>query len=248
VKLQELETLNHASCQWLLEKGYNAKALKIKANVQPNNLLESKIAAGSTVEECVKAIVASGISLSSLFHTIGPTGLSVDEIFIAFEYHELMKSYENEKKEYAKKQILKGVEDKAKALRALNKSTYNKSEILTILRWKLGAEFNNHKDKQVSDLQVSLLDHADWMPDDIILLPAPEQPSIPDIDLTEVRWMKQAQFQNMLQNSSAYDNEQLQQLANQFLSLCDERGIEINSVWSLINTVWLILAWYLLTK
>jgi hypothetical protein len=68
------------------------------------------------------------------------------------------------------------------------------------------------------------------VPDDIILLPAPEQPSIPDIHLSEVGRMKQAQFQNMLQNSFAYDNEQLQQLANQLLSLCAERGIEINSV------------------
>jgi hypothetical protein len=32
-KMKELETLNHASCQWLQEKGYNAKVLKIKANV-----------------------------------------------------------------------------------------------------------------------------------------------------------------------------------------------------------------------
>jgi len=39
--MKELESLNHASYQWLLEKGYNAKALKIKANMQPNNLLES---------------------------------------------------------------------------------------------------------------------------------------------------------------------------------------------------------------
>jgi hypothetical protein len=76
----------------------------------------------------------------------------------------------------------------------------------------------------VSDLQVLLLEHADRVPDDIILPPAPEQPSIPDIDLTEVGRMKQAQFQNMLQNSSAYNNEQLQQLANQYLSLCAEKG------------------------
>jgi hypothetical protein len=100
----------------------------------------------------------------------------------------------------------------------------------------------------VSDLQVLLLERTDRVPDDIILLPAPEQPSIPDINLPEVGWMKQAQFQNMLQNSSAYENEQLQQLANQFLSLCAERGMEINSVWRLISTLWLILAWYLYLK
>jgi hypothetical protein len=44
-----------------------------------------------------------------------------------------MKSYENEKKEYAKMQKFKRGRDKAKALLALNKSTYNKSKILTIL-------------------------------------------------------------------------------------------------------------------
>jgi hypothetical protein len=38
----------------------------------------------------------------------------------------------------------------------------------------------------VSDLQVLLLEHTDRVPDDIILPPAPEQPSISDIDLTEV--------------------------------------------------------------
>jgi hypothetical protein len=55
----------------------------------------------------VKAIVASGISLSLLFHTIGPTCQSVDEIFIAFEYRELMKSYENEKKKNCKSAKIK---------------------------------------------------------------------------------------------------------------------------------------------
>ena len=148
-----------------------------------------------------------------------------------------MKLYENDKKDCGKVQKLKIVEDKAKALLTLNKSTYNKTEILTILQWKLGVDFNNHKDKRVSDLQALLLEHADRMPDDIILPPAPEQPSIPDIDRTEVGRMKQVQFQNLLQNSSAYDNEQLQQLANQYLSLCAERGIEIKPVWRLLNPV-----------
>ena len=55
----------------------------------------------------MKVIVASGISLSLLFHTIGPTCQSVDEIFIAFEYRELMKSYENEKKKNCKSAKIK---------------------------------------------------------------------------------------------------------------------------------------------
>jgi hypothetical protein len=100
--MKEIEALNHASCQWLQEKGYNAKALKAKANVRPNSLNNTRIAQASSAEERVKAIVASGILLSSLFHTIGPSCLSVDEIFVAFEYRERLKAYENEKKEYAK--------------------------------------------------------------------------------------------------------------------------------------------------
>jgi hypothetical protein len=97
-KMREIEALNHASCQWLQNKGYNGKALKAKANVWPNLLHNTRIAQASTAEERVKAIVASGISLSSLFHTIGPSCLSVDEIFVAFEYRERLKAFENKKR------------------------------------------------------------------------------------------------------------------------------------------------------
>lgn len=228
--MKELEALNHASCQWLSEKGYNGKALKAKANVRPNSLQNTRIAQASTMEERVKAIVASGISLSSLFYTIGPSCLSVDEIFVAFEYREMMKSFEAEKKEYAKVLKVKAVQDKAKEILALNKATYNKSEILSILRWKLGEEFNNHKDKRISELQQLLCQHANTTPDDILLPPAPEQPSIPTIDQTEVGRARLRQFQSMLQGSSNYDNNQLQQLANELLRLCVERGVNVNTV------------------
>jgi hypothetical protein len=228
--MKELEALNHASCQWLSEKGYNGKALKAKANVRPNSLQNTRIAQASTMEERVKAIVASGISLSSLFYTIGPSCLSVDEIFVAFEYREMMKSFEAEKKEYAKVLKVKAVQDKAKEILALNKATYNKSEILSILRWKLGEEFNNHKDKRISELQQLLCQHANTTPDDILLPPAPEQPSIPTIDQAEVGRARLRQFQSMLQGSSNYDNNQLQQLANELLRLCVERGVNVNTV------------------
>ncbi len=136
--------MNHASCQWLQDKEYNGKALKAKANVRPNSLHNARIAQASTAEEHVIAIVASGISLSSFFHTIEPSCLSVDEILVAFEYWERLKAYENEKKEYAKVLKAKSVEDKAKAIIVMNKSTYNKTEILAILHWKLGDEYNTH--------------------------------------------------------------------------------------------------------
>jgi len=51
------------------------------------------------LEQRVKEIVRGGISLSSLFYTVGPTCLSSDEIFLAFEYRERLKLYEKEKKD-----------------------------------------------------------------------------------------------------------------------------------------------------
>ena len=75
----------------------------------------------ATPEQCVKALVKAGISLPSLFHTVGPTCLSVDEIFQAFEYHEFLKCYTEEKKKYDKQELKqKDIEDKAKALLSNN--------------------------------------------------------------------------------------------------------------------------------
>jgi hypothetical protein len=210
----------------LQEKGYNGKALKAKANVRPNSLHNTRIAQASTAEEHVKAIVASGISLSSLFHTIGPSCLSVDEIFVAFEYRERLKAFENKKKEYAKVLKAKSVEEKAKAIIPLNKSTYNKTEILAILHWKLGDEYNTHKDKKVAELQLLLAEYDNTNPADILLPPAPEEVSIPTIDETEVGRAKCRQFEMMLQTSSGYYIQEFQQLASELLRLCVERGVE----------------------
>ncbi len=76
------------------------------------------------------------------------------------------------------------MEDKAKALIALNKSTYNNGEILTILHWKLGDEYNIHKDKRVAELQLLLSQYADMNLADILLPPTPEEPSISHVDET----------------------------------------------------------------
>jgi hypothetical protein len=84
--LQDLVMLNHASCKWLDEHGFNGKALKINGNVQPRTLTNTRVPKDEPLEVRIKAMVASSISLSSLFYTIGPSCLSVDEIFIAFEY------------------------------------------------------------------------------------------------------------------------------------------------------------------
>jgi hypothetical protein len=63
----DLKILNNTLSRWLHEEVYNSKALKAQANVQPNTLLNNQIAQASAVEERIIAIVASGISLPSLF-------------------------------------------------------------------------------------------------------------------------------------------------------------------------------------
>jgi hypothetical protein len=98
--LQDLVSLTHASCQWLEECGYNAKTLKINGNIRPRTLANTRIPKDAPLEVHIKVMVSSGISSSSLFYTIGPTCLSVDEIFVRFEYRERGKLFAVEKKEY----------------------------------------------------------------------------------------------------------------------------------------------------
>jgi hypothetical protein len=83
-------------------------------------------------------MVASGISLSSLFYTIGPSCLSVDEIFIAFESRKRENQFTIEKREYEKLLEKKEIKDKAKSALAQNKIAYTKIELPAILKWSLG--------------------------------------------------------------------------------------------------------------
>ncbi len=58
----------------------------------------------------------------------------------------------------------------------------------------------------------------------------PKEVSIPYIDESEVGCAKSWQFQMMLQSLLGYDNQELQQLANELLRLFVERGVELNAV------------------
>jgi hypothetical protein len=158
--------------------------LKTNGNVRPRTLA-NRIPKDAPLEVHIKAMVSSGITLSSLFYTIGPTCLSVDEIFVTFEYREQGKLFV-EKKEYEKVLKKEEIENKAKAVLAQNKSTYTKTELVMILKWKLGNDFNSHKDKKVSELQVLLVHNESVNPPDILLPPIPQEPSVPKVDETEL--------------------------------------------------------------
>ncbi len=99
-----------------------------------------------------------------------------------------------------------------------------------ILKWKLGDDFNNHKDKKVSELQALFVQNEAIIPPDSLLPPAPQEPSVPNIDETELGYTRRQQFYMMLQTSHEYNNSQLQQLATVLLGICTDHVLEMSPV------------------
>jgi hypothetical protein len=74
------------------------KSWTIYQHYKKENAYLLQLPKDAPLEQLVKEIVRGGISLSSLFYTVGPQCLSADEIFIAYEYRERLKLYEAEKR------------------------------------------------------------------------------------------------------------------------------------------------------
>jgi hypothetical protein len=228
--LHDLEKLNHAFCSWLTEHGYNEVGLKAKANTRSRSLHNQRVAADVSVEQRVKAMVFHGINLSSLLNTIGPTCLSTDEIFIAFEYRDHLKVYTVQKKESAFISKKRETQEKAKELMTLNKRTCMVGDFQLLLRWKLGDRYAEHNKKKAAELQALWLKHGSDDIPDIVLPPPPQEPPVPTIDDTELGRARLKQFQNMLVSAQNYDNAQLHQLTVTFLAICNERGVAIGNI------------------
>lgn len=228
--LDEMESVNRMACNFLNEQGYNGGELFAKVNRRPKSL-ENRLPKDAPLEQRVKEIVRGGISLSSLFYTVGPQCLSADEIFIAFEYRERLKLYEAEKKERAVIDKKKKLEDGAKALLALQKETYLKGELQTLLHWKLGPErYAEHSKKSARDLDALWQIHKnDPNPPDLLIPPVLEEPPVPSIEETELGRAKQHQFEVALRTAANYNNEQLEQLAQVITGLCEMRNVSAAS-------------------
>ena len=225
--LDELEAHNKASCNWLIEQGYNGGELQSKVNRRPKSL-QSRLPSDASLEERIKAIVSGGVSLSSLFYTVGPTCLSTDEIFMAFEYRERLKQHEVDKKKMAAVEKDKALEDKAKAILALQKPHHTKPELETLLKWKLGAARYSaeHSRKSAAALLLAWQQHAnDPNPPDVAMPPPLEAPRIPAIDETELGHARHRQFLVALQSATNYNDAQLEELARVITGLCADRGI-----------------------
>ncbi len=81
-------------------RGYNGRCLQITLRQRPEGLLQ-RLPTNTTAEDRIKALVNSGISLGSIFHTIGPSCLSTDEMFQAMEFKELLARHKKALSEYS---------------------------------------------------------------------------------------------------------------------------------------------------
>ncbi len=73
-----------------------------------------QLCAGATAKDRVKA--NSGISLGSIFHTIGPSCLSTDEMFQVMEFKELLARHKMALAEYSILEKKKSYEVKGKQI------------------------------------------------------------------------------------------------------------------------------------
>jgi hypothetical protein len=224
--LDEMESLNKAACARLSESGYNGSELLAKVNRRPKSLA-SRLPRNAPLEERVKEIVRGGISLSSLFYTVGPQCLSSDEIFLAFEYRERLKLYEKEKKTRSELDKKKALQDKAKALLDLQKENYLKPELQSLLQWKLGpARYAEHSKKNIRELEeIWRLCSNEPNPPDVIVPPPLEEPAVPMMDETELGRAKQHQFEIALRTATSFNSEQLEELARVITGLRQERSV-----------------------
>jgi hypothetical protein len=72
--------------------------------------------ATATAKERVKELVNNGISLSTIFHTTGPSCISKDERFQAIEFKELLAQYKKSLAEYSVLEKKNGNEVKGKQM------------------------------------------------------------------------------------------------------------------------------------
>ena len=122
--------------------------------------------------------LAKKMSLGHIFRKVGPTCLSVDEIFVSSELGENQKEYKKRVAEWSKLKAQKDLELKAKLLLQQQEiqptKKFTSAELATLLKWKTGQTSQGLKvDELRSAWETAKLQES---PADIIL---PEQPQPP---------------------------------------------------------------------
>ena len=181
MSLKDISTCNKQVCELLCKNGYNGSIFHKNVRKQSKSLKPRLDPASSTAEERVNALTNNGLSLSSIFHTIGPTSVSTDEIFQSFEYQHRQDKYKENVKlqkkhnamfntqQLALEAIRKWTEsfvlvseqlqtDGFTAMTKVGQKTPNATDIKRILKWKLGNEKYKETVKAEGDEKKPTLD------------------------------------------------------------------------------------------
>ncbi len=124
---------------------------------------------------------------------------------------------------------MKAIKDKAKAILLLPMDKYTKVEMQVLLQWKLGSEqYSQHSKKSAKVLDVlwRLNLNVPNPPDVILPPPTLEEPTVPAIEETELRRVKQHQFKVALQTAKDYNNKQLEEFGRVIMGLREQQTVE----------------------
>ncbi len=123
--------------------------------------------------------------------------------------------YDTAKKDWAAFDKKNNLETLAKALLALNKTTYTMSEKQLLLHWMLGDEgYAPHAKKKSAEINAVWLEHQNEPnPEDMLDPPELEEPRVLPINETELRRAQRRQFISIMSNTNQFDNERLSEVA-----------------------------------
>ncbi len=202
--LLELEEQNKVTCDQLSKFGLNGEALRLKAPRAPARL-GNKISSDATEAERIKALSNIGFNLSSIFHTVGSTLVSSDEISLSAEYKASRERWEKEKAQCDEMRKKKETESVAKEiLQQPNAGNFKVNELRKLLKWKLGTE--QYQMLKVSKMKKEELDqlwrvHQNTEVDDILVPDLPDEPVLPSLSDTELG--KAAEYNALVTANSA---------------------------------------------
>ena len=93
LSLRDLQEFNLQATRKMFVYGLNGNIFRKQVRKQSMNVLTRLDEYNSTAEERVKRLTKKGISLTNIFHTIGPSSISTDEIFQSFEFQKRIDDY-----------------------------------------------------------------------------------------------------------------------------------------------------------
>ena len=212
--------------------GYNGSVFQIKIR---EKVTSSRLSREATREERAQEL-AKKMSLGHIFRKVGPTCLSVDEIFVSSELGEKQKDYKKRLSAWSKLKAQKELELKAKLLLQQQEiqptKRFTSAELATLLKWKTGQTTQGMKvDELRSAWETAKLQDP---PEDIILPEQPQPPTLPTVNQTALGRTIKRKFNEVVAavetTADAIDPDDFNAIANQFHKICERRGVRFSNI------------------